>query len=312
MNVNLRDLQYFAVVAKHRHLGRAAEALGLSQPALSMSLRRLERYMQTKLVQRTPKGVDLTLSGEAVFAQARRLGLSIEDILREVADLSEGRTGHLRIGTGAGSALHCVPPACAALLKEAPKVNLKIISAERQSLMASLGNGDVDVLVTTIEAFPHSKFCEEPLYDQSFAVFAAADHPLARCKQVTLADLAQERWAFSAIGNFAERRLTELFGRSGLPPPSIALETTNIPSMHHLVAVSGLVVFGPRETMRYAGARYPMSEIRVKDLCVTRRIGVLYRNDAYLSPAARRFIEIVKITAKTIAARDGVISTISK
>src|SRR6185436_7335895 len=103
MNMNLRDLQYFAVVAKHRHLGRAAASLGLSQPALSMSLRRLERFMQTKLVKRTPKGVDLTAPGEVVYAHASRLRLSIEDISREVADLSEGRAGYLSIGTGGGS-----------------------------------------------------------------------------------------------------------------------------------------------------------------------------------------------------------------
>ena len=304
MNMNLRDLQYFAVVAKHRHLGRAAEALGLSQPALSMSLRRLERYMQTKLVQRTPKGVDLTLSGEAVSAQAQRLGLSIEDIVREVAELSEGRAGHLRIGAGAGSAVHVVPAACAALRKEAPRVNLKIISGERRSILASLGNGEIDVLVTTIQAFPHSGLCEEPLYDQLFVVFAAANHPLATRKRLTLADLAHERWALTATGNFAERRLSELFGSNGLPPPCIALETTNIPSMHHLIAVSDLLGFAPRETVRYAAARYPISEIRVTDLCVTRRVvGALYRKDAYLSPAARRFIEILKVTAKKIAAQ---------
>lgn len=103
MNMNLRDVQYFAVVAEHKHLGRAAEALGLSQPALSMSLRRLERYMDTKLVKRTPKGVELTPSGEAVFGHARRLRLSVDDISREVADLSQGRAGHLRVGTGPGS-----------------------------------------------------------------------------------------------------------------------------------------------------------------------------------------------------------------
>lgn len=302
MNVNLRDLQYFAVVAKHRHLGRAAEALGLSQPALSMCLRRLERYMQTKLVKRTPKGVELTLCGEAVFVQARRLRLSIEDIVREVGHLSEGRAGQLRIGAGASTALDFVPAACAALRKEAAKVSLKIITGERQSLVTSLANGEIDVVVTTIQAFSRSHLCEDFLYDEPFVVFAAASHPLARRKQVAVADLAQERWALSATENFSGRGLSELFGKSGLPPPSIALETTNIPSMHHLIANSELLGFAPRQAVRYAAAHYPVLEIRVKDLPITRRIGVLYRNDAYLSPAARRFIEIVQVRAKKMAA----------
>ena len=61
MNMDLRDVEYFAVVAQHGHLGRAAEALGLGQPALSMSLRRLEKSAQAKLVKRTPKGVELII-----------------------------------------------------------------------------------------------------------------------------------------------------------------------------------------------------------------------------------------------------------
>jgi DNA-binding transcriptional LysR family regulator len=299
MDMNLRDLQYFAVVAKHRHLGRAAEALGLSQPAVSVSLRRLEQFMRTKLVKRTPKGVELTAAGEVVLAHASRLRLSIEDISREVADLSEGRAGHLRIGTGAGSALHLVPAACAVLLKEAPKVSLKIVTGGRQGMLTGLGNGELDVVVTTIQAFPHSTLCEDALYDQTFVVFASVNHPLTKRKQVSLADLTQERWALSPPGNFQELRLSELLGKKALPAPTGSLETTNITSMLHLVAASELLGFAPRQTVRYAVAhRYPISELRVKDLSVTRRTGVIYRTDVYLSPVTTRFIEILKATAE--------------
>jgi len=302
MNMNLRDVQYFAVVAEHRHLGRAAESLGLSQPALSMSLRRLERFMQTKLVKRTPKGVDLTASGEAVFAHARRLRLSVEDISREVADLSEGRAGHLRIGTAVGSALHLVPTACAALLKEAPKVTLNIVTSGRHAMLTALGNGELDVVVTTYQASRYENLFEEHLYDQLFVVYASANHRLAKRKQVTLADLVQERWALSTIAGLTERRLSRVLGDNGLPPPSIALETTNLSTRLHLVAASELLGFSSRQTVRYAAAQFRIAELRVKDLSVTRRVGVVYRKDAYLSPAARRFIEILKATAKEIAA----------
>jgi len=301
MNMNLRDIQYFAVVAEHRHLGRAAESLGLSQPALSMSLRRLERFMQTKLVKRTPKGVDLTASGDAVFVHARRLRLSVEDISREVADLREGRAGHLRIGTGVGAALYLVPRACAALLKEAPKVTLKIVASERHALLTSLCNAELDLVVNIVQASRYENLFEDYLYDQPFVVYASANHRLANRKQVTLVDLAQERWALSLSDSWAEQYLSRVFGDNGLPPPSIALETTNLPTRHHLIAASELLGFSSRQSMQYFAAQFPVVELRVKDLTVTRRIGVMYRKDAYLSPAARRFIEILKTTAKEIS-----------
>ena len=80
--MDFRDLEYFAVLADHGHMGRAAEALGLSQPALSLSLRRLERSVNAKLVKRTPKGVELTDVGSALISRLHQLRLAREDILQ--------------------------------------------------------------------------------------------------------------------------------------------------------------------------------------------------------------------------------------
>src|SRR3954471_23848850 len=98
--MELRDIEYFGVIADHRNMRRAAEALGLTPPALSKSLRRLETAMEAKLVQRTGRGVELTPFGAALAVQARKLRLTLADITREAADLNGGRTGHLRIGAG--------------------------------------------------------------------------------------------------------------------------------------------------------------------------------------------------------------------
>src|SRR5215471_11914924 len=98
--MEFRDLDYFSVLARHGNVGRAAEELGLSPPALSVSLKRLETTMKTRLFERTPKGVVLTVTGSALLAQIQRLRLAREDVLREVSDLSQGRSGHLRLGAG--------------------------------------------------------------------------------------------------------------------------------------------------------------------------------------------------------------------
>ena len=81
------------VCALNFDLGRAAEVLGLGQPALSMSLRRLEQSAQAKLVQRTPKGVELTAVGRVLLSHVKRLRLAREDLAREIADVAHARTG---------------------------------------------------------------------------------------------------------------------------------------------------------------------------------------------------------------------------
>jgi DNA-binding transcriptional LysR family regulator len=99
--MELRDLQYFAVVAEHGNVRRASEILELSPPALSKSLRRLEQSMKAKLVTRSAKGVELTPVGTALLAQISRIRQTLDDVAREAEDLSEGRAGHLRIGVNA-------------------------------------------------------------------------------------------------------------------------------------------------------------------------------------------------------------------
>src|ERR1700752_4829036 len=116
--MELRDIEYFAVIAEHGNVRRAAETLQLSPPALSMSLRRLEKAMGAKLVMRTPKGVELTAVGSALQAQVGRIRLTLDDVTREAADLSHGRAGHLRIGASGGNSEMFLPEVCSTLLME--------------------------------------------------------------------------------------------------------------------------------------------------------------------------------------------------
>lgn len=300
MQAQLRDIEYFAAIAEHGQVQLAAEALGLSQPALSKSLRRLEQAMQAKLLTRTPKGVELTSVGSALLAQVHKLRLSLDDLNREIGDLSQGHAGRLRIGSGAGLALHLVPSSCAKLLREAPRVTLKISVGDTNPLLTGLRNGELDIVAAPLGS-RHEDLVQEHTHDDTWVIYASANHRLTKRKELTLADLARERWAVGAVNSATERLLSHAFESSGLPPPKIAVETTSLPVRHHLVAATDLLALGIRPTVRYAAARLGIVELRVKDLAITHRCGVVYRKDAYLSPAARRFIEILKATAKDIA-----------
>jgi DNA-binding transcriptional LysR family regulator len=295
--MDLRDLEYFAVVARHGHLGRAAEALGLGQPALSMSLRRLERSAQTKLVRRTPKGVELTAVGTALLAHVGKLRLARDDLAREVADLAHGRAGHLRIGTSPSNADVVLPEACSALLAEAPKVVLTVEVMENDALLPALRKGEVDVAVTHVRQLAQPDLTLERIREDEFVVCCAAHHRLARRRSVALEDLAQARWAAasSATGEHGPLRLLrEAFERRGLPPPQLALVTDLVMFKLRAVAASDLLGTAVRGNVDAAARQLGLKVLPVKDLDWTRPAAVAYRKDAYLSPAARRFIEIMK------------------
>lgn len=306
MKIELRDIEYFAVVAEHGHLGRAAEALGLGQPALSRSLQRLEQAAQARLFKRTPKGVELTAAGTALLSHVRRLRLSLGDVAREVADLGQGRAGHLRIGAGTGFVEHLLPAACCALLENAPNVTFTVTVAANDALLPALRKGELDLIVTGIPASPYEDLVQEHLYDDDFVVYASVNHRLAKRERLTIADLAQERWVVPAANSLSVnvlswQRLHQAFEDSGLAPPRITMVTSSMTFRFHTVASSDLVGFSSRRTLQQVAPRYHLAKLPVEKMTWTRRVGVSYRKSAYLCPAALRFIEILKSAAREIA-----------
>jgi len=299
--MDLRDIEYFAVIAEHGHLGRAAEALGLGQPALSISLRRLEKAADTKLVNRTPKGVELTSVGSALLSHVQRLRLARNDLAREVADLAHGRAGYLRIGTGPTITENLLAVTCTELLRGSAKVSFKITVSDNDVMIPALRNGELDLIVNYLRPHPPENLVQEQLYEDEHGVIASASHPLTRKKRVTLADLTQEKWALTEPALLSQQWLSRRFQENGYHPPQCAFESRSIRLRLQAVASSDLLDFTSRQVLLQAAHRFRLVGIPVKELEWTRPIGVIYRKDAYLSPAAKRFIEILKTTAKEIA-----------
>jgi DNA-binding transcriptional LysR family regulator len=300
IELEARDLEYFIVVAGHGNLRRAADALGLSQPALSKSLRRLEKSAGTKLVKRTPKGVELTAVGSALLGHARRLRLSFDDIEREIRDLVQGRAGHLRIGAAAATVEHPVSPACTALLKDAPKLTLQITIGANDVLLPALRSGKLDLIVSGVPAVSFDDLVHERMYDDEFVIYASANHRLAGRKRLTVSDLAGERFALASSGGLATQNLRRIFEEGGIRLPVATMESPVALTKFHLVASSDVLGFASRRELHEGARRFRLVELSVKGLPWIRTVGASYRKDAYLSPATHRLIDLLKSTAREI------------
>jgi DNA-binding transcriptional LysR family regulator len=301
--MELRDIEYFAAAAEHQHLGRAAEALGLTQPALSKSLRRLERTMGAKLVKRTPKGIALTPEGGALLRRVSQLRLTLTDVAREIADVSAGRAGHLRVGAAAGFVDDLVLDSCNALYAEAPGAMLIVTVAANDVLLPALRRGEFDLIVSGIPVLPFDDLVHEHLFDDHMVVIASAGHRLARQKHVTLADVAPERWTSTLVDpqqwTAVRNRIDQL---GGSRQRAIVLRTSYLPLRDQMVEQTDLLGMSSRRYLRQVSERLKLMELPVAELMQTRRVGVSYRKGAYVSPLARRFIELLK-TACPIEAR---------
>ncbi|OZI59225.1 LysR family transcriptional regulator [Bordetella genomosp. 4] len=96
--MRLEDLDYFLAVARAGHVGRAADGMGISQPALTKGIRRLEDELKLQLFVRTPKGMELTMPGKAFYQRSLQARRELDEALREAGDLHRGSVGLVRVG----------------------------------------------------------------------------------------------------------------------------------------------------------------------------------------------------------------------
>src|SRR5262245_1068496 len=293
--MELRDIEYFEEIAEQRHLGRAAERLGLSQPALSKSLRRLEEAMQVKLFGRNAKGLELTAEGSLLLARARELRLSLRNVAREISEVSEGRAGHLRIGVGPSIPTRLISSSLAKLLVDAPRIAARVTISDADEIVPALRKGELDLNINVMHVSPPEGLCYVRLYEDEYVVCASRDHRLSRQSEMRLDELSNARWALSESVLPTQQKMRRLFEERGLPRPQVALESRSLSVRLQAVVSSDLLAYTSRRMIDQAVAEgYAVAVLPVQELAWRRPVGAIHRNEPYLHSAARRFIDILK------------------
>jgi DNA-binding transcriptional LysR family regulator len=267
-----------------------------------MSLRRLEKALEVKLVRKTPKGVELTAGGMTLLTRVRRLRLARDDVTREIKDLSQGSAGHLRVGASTGTCEELVASACDALLREAPRITLLVSMVTGDAVLGSIRNGELDMVVSSSPPL-FDDLAQEPLYDDVYTVCCSVHHHLAKRKRLEPRDLVGESWAAAAnLHDYQRRSLQDAFTRNGLPPPHIAVASSSSTVRFRAMTSGSLLDYTTMRHVLQVGPRYEVVPIRVREMSLPRRVAITHRRDAYLPPVARRLIEILKKSVRESAA----------
>ncbi|MDW5444207.1 LysR family transcriptional regulator [Polaromonas sp. SM01] len=300
MNINLRDLGYFEVVAELGHLGQAAERLGRSQPALSKCMQRLEASFGAPLFSRAGRGIQLTAVGEVLLARARLLRGASEEALREVSDFAQGHAGHVRIGSGPIAADHVLPTLCQLLLSEAPSTTIDITVGPSMALREQLREGNIDLLIGLVPT-PDALFQTHPLFEDAAVVATSPDHPVFALPQITLQALLAYGWALPAASIPSRQWLDAVFQSRGLALPRVQISANSIPLLPALIRRTGLLSFVSRRTLG-RGSHGVLKEVPLPETTLQRTLGVTYRRDGYLSPAARRLLSLLQSRGESLLA----------
>jgi LysR family hydrogen peroxide-inducible transcriptional activator len=191
--MNLRDLRYLVAVADHQHFGRAAKACYVSQPTLSMQIKKLETELGVPLVERSPRRVMLTDAGERVVERARVVLREADTILDIAQRAKAPESGTVRIGLFPTLGPYLLPHVVHRVHARFPHLELLLVEEKTEVILERLRNGELDVGVLA-RPVHDDQLHEEVLFEEDFVLAVPADHPLAGTEGPTAASvIAGER-----------------------------------------------------------------------------------------------------------------------
>jgi DNA-binding transcriptional LysR family regulator len=283
MNVALRQLRAFLAVARHGSFGRAANEIGLSQSAVSLSVRQLESELGLKLLDRTTRQVQLTNVGATLVATGSRLVDELDVTLKELRDIGEQRRGRVVMACVPAVARSLMPKCVAYCAEQWPEISLSIDDIAASEVIRKVGRGEVEFGVASGEIV-NKELHVEPLMKDPFRLICRRDDPIAGSGRVAWAKLSGRRLVMLSNTSGSRQVIEATLVQTGTRA-EIFLELAQPSSVLGMVETGiGLAVIPELAAPRPDDAL--LATCRLIKPEVSRTILLLRRRDRSLSPAA--------------------------
>src|ERR1700722_7930547 len=190
--VTLRQLRYFEALARHKHFGRAADACAVSQPALSMQIRDLEKELEVELIERRPGEAALTEIGQEVARRGERVLAATRDLIDFARHRGRVLAGRLKLGIIPTLAPYILPKVLPALQTRYPDLTVELRETQTKILIDELAGGDLDVLMLALP-LPDAELETIALFHDPFLLAVPAADPLPKNTRVDPREIDQQR-----------------------------------------------------------------------------------------------------------------------
>jgi LysR family hydrogen peroxide-inducible transcriptional activator len=248
--MTLTELKYIVAVAREKHFGRGAEACHVSQPTLSVAIKKLEEELQVKLFERNANEITVTPLGLEIVRQAQSV-LEQADSIREIAKRGKDPlAGALRLGIIYTIGPYLLPDLVRQNITLSPQMPLMLQENFTVKLLEELRTGEIDCAILA-EPFPDTNLAIAPLYDEPFVAAVPSDHPLAARSSITAEELKQQTMLLLGNGHCFRDHVLEVcpeFARfsSGTEGISKSFEGSSLETIKHMVAAGMGVTLVPR------------------------------------------------------------------
>jgi LysR family transcriptional regulator, hydrogen peroxide-inducible genes activator len=249
-NMTLTELKYIVAVAREKHFGKAAEACFVSQPTLSVAVKKLEEELDVQLFERSANEVSVTPLGEEIVRQA-------QSVLEQAANIKEiakrGKdplAGPIKVGLIYTIGPYILPDLVRAMIQQNPQMPMLLQENFTVKLLEMLRTGEIDCAVLA-EPFPDTGLAIAPLYDEPFYAAVPTKHPLAKRKSISNQDIKQETMLLLGTGHCFRDHVLEAcpeFARFASNAEGIrkTFEGSSLETIKHMVAAGMGVTLVPR------------------------------------------------------------------
>jgi DNA-binding transcriptional LysR family regulator len=301
--LKLRDIHVLLTVAKCGSMGKAAEELSVSQPAISKVISDLEYALGVPLLDRNPRGVEPTIYARAILDRGVAIFDELKQAVKHVEFLANPTAGELRIGSTIAIAAGFIPTAIDRLSRRYPQIVFHLSAGEASTTYRALDERTVDLVVSPIFGPIDEQIQGEVLYSEPLVVVAGARSPWARRRRIELGALGNESWTLPPEKSLYGSVVVEAFRAAGLDLPRATVFTSVTPVRNALVATGRYLSIVQGSVARFSPGNPALKVLPIELPTTHRPIAVLTLKNRTLSPIAQLFIKSAHEVATALARR---------
>ncbi len=290
MNLTFRQLQVFAVVARHLNYTNAAKELYLSQPAVSMQIKQLEEQVELPLIEKQGKKLYLTDVGQEMYNYARNTIQQLIDLEETLGQMKTLEQGHLKLAV-ASTANHFVIRLLAIFARVHPKIRISLEVTNRSCLLELLDRNECDLVIMGSPPEGHN-LVALPFLENPLVVITSPNHPLSQLNKVSLQELIKEEFIIREQGSGTRNAIERFFSDRELTFKT-KLDMSNNRAIKHAVEEGLGVSIVSMHTLELELNAQTLKIANVEDFPINRHWYVVQREGKRLSPIATVFKEYI-------------------
>lgn len=294
--MQIENFKIFADLVETKSFSKSAKLNGITQSAVSQQARAMERHFKTLLIDRSQKQFQLTREGHRVYDSAKEVLHTYDKLLSELQEMKKVISGTIRISTIYSIGLHELPPYIKKFLHDYPSVNVRVEYRRSNLVYEDILHNSVDFGMV---AFPvkQRQIDVLPFRNDHLVLITHPNHPLAQAGEIEMKQLTAQRFIGFDPDIPTRKAVDQIFRDNKLEIEPV-MEFDNIETVKRAVEIDHGVAIVPQATVQQEVQQGTLASVHFKGKEFTRPLAILHRKGRVLTPAMKKFIEILGLDLK--------------